>query len=190
MKRALQLIQWQDRQAGKPGATLRAEVPRSTSRTCPRWTPRSPDATVIFHAPRPGGRDPVHRPMLGYAERVGRTRVDADRLIAYWAERIERLLRRGVEDRERIPANRSHDVLFHAFMKDTEGTLDTIYRRARIPRTSASRAEQAAFLEAHPRGKDGRLEYDLERGFGVRPEDLRRRFAFYFERFPVRVEES
>ena len=55
---------------------------------------------------------------------------------------------------------------------------------------SASRAEQAAFLEAHPRGKDGRLEYDLERGFGVRPEDLRKRFAFYFERFPVRVEES
>ncbi|MBK8591164.1 MAG: sulfotransferase [Sandaracinaceae bacterium] len=189
MKRALQLIQWQDRQAGKPARRFVLKCPQHLE-NLPALDATFPDATVIFTH-----RDPVAViqstvTMLGYAERVGRTRVDADRLIAYWAERIERLLRRGVEDRERIPQSRSHDVLFHTFMKDTEGTLDTIYRRARIPRTSASRAEQAAFLEAHPRGKDGRLEYDLERGFGVRPEDLRRRFAFYFERFPVRVEES
>jgi hypothetical protein len=126
--------------------------------------------------------------MLGYAERMGRTRVEADRLIAYWADRVERILRRGVADRDLIPKARSYDSLFHEFMRDTEGTLDSVYARAGIAQTPTSRAEQRAFLDAHPRGKDGRLEYDLQQGFGVRPEDLRARFAFYFERFPVKVE--
>ena len=126
--------------------------------------------------------------MLGYAERMGRTRVEADRLIAYWAERIERLLQRGVADRDLIPKARSYDSLFHEFMRDTEGTLDSVYSRAGIPQTATSRQEQRAFLDAHPRGKDGRLEYDLERGFGVRPDALRERFAFYFERFPIKAE--
>ena len=73
-------------------------------------------------------------------------------------------------------------------MADTEGKLDQIYRTYGMPRTERSRAEQAAFLQAHPRGKGGRVRYDLEGQFGTKPEVVRERFAFYFDRFPVRVE--
>ena len=37
--------------------------------------------------------------------------------------------------------------------------------------------------------KHGRVVYDLEGDFGVSAEELRRRFDFYFERFPVAVED-
>jgi glyoxylase-like metal-dependent hydrolase (beta-lactamase superfamily II)/putative sterol carrier protein len=195
MLRALKLLQWQDRQAGlygsaAPGAPAKRFVLKCPQHleNLPALNATFPDATVVFTH-----RDPVAViqstvTMLGYAERMGRTRVEADRLIAYWADRVERILRRGVADRDLIPKARSYDSLFHEFMRDTEGTLDSVYARAGIAQTPTSRAEQRAFLDAHPRGKDGRLEYDLQQGFGVRPEDLRARFAFYFERFPVKVE--
>ena len=40
----------------------------------------------------------------------------------------------------------------------------------------------------NPRGRYGRIVYDLEADFGVKPEALRKRFQFYFDRFAVRVE--
>ena len=50
-------------------------------------------------------------------------------------------------------------------------------------------AERDAALEANPRGKHGQLVYDLRGDFGLDPEAIRQRFAFYFDRFPkVRVE--
>jgi hypothetical protein len=43
-------------------------------------------------------------------------------------------------------------------------------------------------MQENPRGKHGRLVYDLQGDFGVDPEALRKRFDFYFERFPIQAE--
>ena len=51
-----------------------------------------------------------------------------------------------------------------------------------------ARGELQHFMDHHPRGKFGQVIYDLKGDFGVDPADLRRRFDFYFERFPVRPE--
>ncbi|MEZ4325673.1 MAG: sulfotransferase [Polyangiales bacterium] len=147
-----------------------------------------PDATVVFTH-----RDPVAViqstvTMLGYAQRMSRTSYDMPGLLGYWSDRLEHLLRRGVADRELVGAERSYDSRFHTFMADTEGTLDRIYALYALPRTERSRDEQAAFLRAHPRGKEGRVRYDLRGQFGAEPADLRRRFDFYIDRFGVRPE--
>ena len=44
------------------------------------------------------------------------------------------------------------------------------------------------YLAANPRGKHGRVLYDLAGDFGVDVGALRRRFQFYYDRFPVRRE--
>jgi hypothetical protein len=41
----------------------------------------------------------------------------------------------------------------------------------------------------NPRGKHGQVVYDLRADFGIEPAEVRKRFDFCFERFPVRVEE-
>ena len=43
-------------------------------------------------------------------------------------------------------------------------------------------------MEHNPRGKYGRVLYDLKADFGVDPAELRKRFDFYFERFPIQAE--
>lgn len=148
-----------------------------------------PDATVVLTH-----RDPVHViqsaiTMLAYGARIRRTRIDLDDVAAYWIERIERLLHACVRDRELVPASRSIDVPFHQFMADDLRMVERIYDLAGLPMTAAARAQLGAFMADNARGKFGRVLYDLRGDFGVDPDDVRRRFAFYFERFPVRVEE-
>ncbi|MDH3685539.1 MAG: heme-binding protein, partial [Myxococcales bacterium] len=66
--------------------------------------------------------------------------------------------------------------------------VERIYGLAGLPMTDRVRAQLQAYLDAHPRGKEGRLVYDLRGDFGLDPAVLRKRFDFYFERFPVRPE--
>ena len=184
MKRVLQILQHRDEGPTKPWVL---KSPQHLEQL-PALLRTFPDATVVFTH-----RDPVAViqstvTMLGYGQRISRDVLDMPGLLAYWTDRIERLLRKGVADRSRVPLERSHDSLFHVFMADAEAKLDEIYRIYGMPRTERSREEQAAFLEAHPRGKGGRVRYDLEGQFGTKPEVVRERFGFYFDRFPVRAE--
>ena len=148
-----------------------------------------PDATVVLTH-----RDPVAVvqsaiTMMAYGERMRRTRIDLAALAAYWVDRIERLLRACVRDRDRIPAAQIVDVPFHDFMADDLGTVDGIYAAAGLPMTSEARAALGAFADDNRRGKHGRVVYDLRRDFGLDPAVVRRRFDFYFERFAVQPED-
>jgi glyoxylase-like metal-dependent hydrolase (beta-lactamase superfamily II)/putative sterol carrier protein len=184
LKRVLQILQHRD---GGPSKPWVLKSPQHLEQL-PALLATFPDATTVFTH-----RDPVAViqstvTMLGYSHRMARDVLDMPGLLAYWTDRIERLLKKGVADRALVPADRSYDSLFHELMADTEGKLDQIYRVHGMPRTERSREEQAAFLDAHPRGKGGRVRYDLEGQFGTKPEIVRARFGLYLERFAVRVE--
>jgi hypothetical protein len=147
-----------------------------------------PDATVVVTH-----RDPVAViqstvTMQGYTQRIGRRQVDLQGLIEYWPARIEHLLRGCVRDRGIFAAQESADVPFHEFMADPWATLTRIYERAGLALDSATRSVLQKYLDDHPRGSEGQVRYHLERDFGVAPAKLRERFAFYFERFPAKVE--
>ena len=183
LKRALQALQWlrgPDRWVLKSPQHLEQLVPLHET---------FPDATIaITH------RDPVAVirsaiTMLAYGDRLRRTRVDPAGLAAYWVDRVERLLRACVRDRDRLPDERTIDVPFHEFMADDIGMVARIYERAGLPLTTEARAALDGFMDEHPRGKHGQIAYDLERDFGVAPARVWERFGFYFDRFPVRAED-
>ncbi len=147
-----------------------------------------PDATVAFTH-----RDPVAVitsaiTMLAYGSRLGRTRVDPAGVAEYWIDRIERLLRSCVKDRDLVPQDQGIDVLFHEFMADDLAMVERIYDLAGFPMTGAARSAFEQYLLDNPRGKHGRILYDLEADFGINPDELRGRFAFYFDRFAIRAE--
>lgn len=149
-----------------------------------------PDATIaITH------RDPVSViqsaiTMLGYGDRCRRYKIDAPALAEYWIDRVERLLRACVRDRDLIAPAHSIDVLFHEFMADDMAMVERIYALADLEMTDGARAQLDAYLDANRRGKHGRVLYDLKGDFGVDPSAVRERFDFYFDRFPVRKEAS
>lgn len=143
-----------------------------------------PDATIAFTL-----RDPVAVlqsaiTMLAYGDRMRRVEVDADALAAYWVDRIERLLRAAVRDAPRIPEAQRVDVEFGEFMADDLAMATRILDVAGAPLTDAARAQLEAYLAGNPRGKEGRVAYDLRGDFGLEPDDLYERFAFYLDAFP------
>ncbi len=143
-----------------------------------------PEATFAFTL-----RDPVAVlqsaiTMLGYGDRVRRHEVGLGELATYWLDRIERLLRAFVRDRDQFAGQRAIDVEFHEFMRDDVAMVARIYAAAGLELTRSARRELDAYMEAHPRGAHGQIVYDLEGDFGLRPAAVRERFGFYFERFP------
>jgi hypothetical protein len=149
-----------------------------------------PDATfAVTH------RDPVSVitsavTMLAYGDRMRRAQIEPVALAAYWVDRVERLLRACVRDRNLLPPERSVDVVFHEFMADDVATVGRIYEKATLPMTSAARRALDAFMVENPRGKHGRIVYDLRRNFGLDPAVVREQFDFYFARFPIRAEDA
>jgi hypothetical protein len=126
---------------------------------------------------------------MAYSSRLTRKKLDLQEMADYWIDRYERLLRACVRDRDAVPADRSYDLYFHELMSDPVGQLEAIYRKADVPFDDQTRAAFAEAIAANQRGKHGQLTYDLRGDFGLEPEAVRERFAFYFERFPeVRVE--
>jgi len=73
-------------------------------------------------------------------------------------------------------------------MADELGTLERVYDCAGVPFTDQARAAISDYQVAHPRGREGRVAYDLRRDFAVTPEEVRARFGAYLEAFPVRIE--
>jgi hypothetical protein len=148
-----------------------------------------PDATVAFTL-----RDPVAVlqsaiTMLAYGDRNRRVEVEADELAAYWMDRIERLLRAAVRDAHLIPEGQRVDVEFGEFMSDDVAMAERIIAMSGLEVTDQCHDGLAAHVAANPRGKQGRIVYDLRTDFGLDPADLYQRYAFYFEAFPqIRTE--
>lgn len=187
MKNVLKLLQWRRRQAGQGARRWVLKCPQHLEQL-PVLERTFPDATVIVTH-----RDPVAViqstvTMQAYSQRINRHRVAVSELIDYWSDRIEHLLRACVRDRDLLPAGRSLDLPFHEFMADEIGAMQRVYEKAALELTAAARTRLERYIAAHPRGREGRVVYHLARDFGVEPAVLRQRFAFYFERFPLRAE--
>ena len=143
-----------------------------------------PDATVAFTL-----RDPVAVlqsaiTMLAYGDRNRRLQVEADELAAYWVDRVERLLRAAVRDAHLIPEAQRVDVEFGEFMADDLGMASRVIETSGLEVTDDVRRRLADHVEANPRGKDGRIVYDLRGDFGLDPGALYERYSFYFDAFP------
>jgi hypothetical protein len=184
LRRVLQVIQ--SRRPGSGRWILKS--PQHLEQFGPLARTFSDGTFVVTH------RDPVSitasfATMAAYSARLSQRVVDPVKVGGYWARRIEDMLRACVEDREILPAACSMDVRFHEFMADDLATVEAIYQLAGKPLTREARKSMASFMESHPRGKHGRILYDLA-DFGMDPSERRRALEFYVDRFGVEIEGS
>ena len=141
-----------------------------------------PDATVaVTH------RDPVAvttsmATMVAYATRNNLARPDPVAIGAYWRDRVEDLLRACVADRELLPADQSIDVRFDEFMADDVAMVERIYALADQPFTRSTREAMIRYMADHPRGRHGRVAYDLG-VLGLEEHERREALCFYSDRF-------
>lgn len=147
-----------------------------------------PDATyVITH------RDPVASlrstlSMWLYSSRMLRTKSDPEEPKGYWIDRYKTLLERCVRDHHLLPPENTVDVFFHEWIKDPDPILHEIYAKAGLPLDAATLAKLHKYHADNDPAVKGRVVFNLERDFGITAEEIRGRFKFYFDRFPVQPE--
>jgi hypothetical protein len=182
MKTVLQILQWY-----RPRERWVLKSPQHLEQLGPLLA-TFPDATIVVTH-----RDPVAVvqstiTMLTYGARTAYRTTKPEWYRDYWTDRVGRLLDASLRDRHLLPEDRTTDVLFHEYMADEMGTLQRVYDCAGIEFTDQARAEIETYRQAHPRGKEGRVVYDLRGDFSTTPEEVRSRFDAYLDRFPVRIE--
>jgi hypothetical protein len=147
-----------------------------------------PDVTVVMIH-----RDPVSTlqsllTMRGLLVKSSQKQPDIDAHVDYWVDRIERMLRSYVRDRALVPGDQLVELMFEDIVRDDVGAAARVFEQAGLPVTDECRADLEAYMTAHPRGRNGRVVYDLEGDFGLDADALRRRFAFYTDEFGIRPE--
>ncbi len=146
-----------------------------------------PGATVVLTHRDPVSTVASFSTMAAYTTRMSAAKADPVWIGHYWADRIEKMLHACVRDRALQPAARSLDVLFHEYMGSELETVKQIYALAGMPFDAETKRRIDDYNTSHPRGRFGRVVYDLA-DFGLDGRELRERFRFYTDRFPVRLE--
>jgi hypothetical protein len=147
-----------------------------------------PDATVVMIH-----RDPVATlqsllTMRGLAFKASRKVPDIDTHVEYWADRMERMLRSYVRDRHVVPRDQLVEVMFADVVADDVRVASHVLERAGLPSSEESVADMRAYMAEHPRGRGGRVVYDLQGDFGLDPDALGERFRFYTDEFGIQPE--
>jgi hypothetical protein len=126
--------------------------------------------------------------MRGLAVLANQKKPNIEAHVAYWVDRIERMLRAYIRDYRQIPDNRRLDLLFQDIIADDIGSAQRVLEAAGLPTTSESTQDLRDYMVHHERGRAGRVVYDLAGDFNLNLGELRERFRFYTDLFPVRHE--
>ena len=105
--------------------------------------------------------------------------------VAYWVDRIERMLRSYIRDRDKVPAGQLFELAFADIVADDVGSAQRVLEFVGLESTADSIADMRDYMASHPRGRDGRVVYDLAGDFNLDVAALRDRFRFYTDRFSV-----
>jgi hypothetical protein len=141
-----------------------------------------PDATFVVTHRDPATVVTSMATMMAYSARMMHDRIDPARIGAYWAARLETMLRACVRDRAQLPAAQSIDVRFEEFMADDVAMVRRIYAVADQSFDDTVAAAMRAYMDEHPQGRLGRVDYRAE-DVGLERAELECRFAFYAQRF-------
>ncbi len=141
-----------------------------------------PDATFVVTHRDPASVVTSMATMVAYSARMMHDDVEPARIGAYWAARLETMLRACVRDRALLPDAQSIDVRFDDFMADDIAMVRRIYGLAGQPFDDALGAAMHAYMAEHPQGRHGRVDYRAE-DVGLERAELEQRFAFYAQRF-------
>jgi hypothetical protein len=141
-----------------------------------------PDATFVVTHREPVAVVTSMATMATYTARMYHDPVEPEHFGRYWADRLEVMLRASVRDRSSLPDDQSIDVRFDDFMADDVSMVRRIYALAGQPFGPDVETAMKNYMESHPQGRHGRIDYRPE-DVGLDSAALRARFSFYVDRF-------
>lgn len=181
MKRMLQFLQWQKKQAGHPAERWILKAPFHLGRI-PQIFEFFPDAMIVQTHRDPIETTPSIASLYCSTWRTNAEHVDplvvGDQCLELWSWGISKCL----ADRDTGFDNRFIDVFYEDTRKDPMGSIAMIYERLGRPLTDDAREAMKRWGDDNRRDKRQAHSYSLEE-FGYTREVICKAFAGYRERF-------
>lgn len=117
--------------------------------------------------------------MSAFSDEIDKTAI-GQMNVEFWETAIQRM----IAFRDAGNEGRFFDIHFAPFMADPIANIAELYRFLGEEFTAEARARMEAWCRDTPRDKHGSHDYNAA-DFGLDPDDLQRRFAFYYARFSV-----
>ena len=146
-----------------------------------------PDATVLCTHRDPVAVSKSVATMIAYTSRTSKRPECLRDVGRYWIDRMETMFAGYVTGRDLVPDGQGMDVMFQDFMAADVTMIQRIYDFADQAFAPEVKGAMDSFMAEHPRGKHGRVRYDLA-DFGYDPDERRRALSFYSDRFEVPTE--
>jgi hypothetical protein len=142
-----------------------------------------PDALLIWTHRDPAAVVPSVLSLTSYMRQTNTPDYDPVRFGREWTVVEELALHRGLATRDRDGNEPRHvDVDYQSLMRDPVATVEALCERLGFAFDDTSRQAVQQWLNEHPQDKHGLHRYTAEE-FGLDPDRLRARFAFYSRRF-------
>ncbi len=181
LKQALQCIQWQKRLRGERVGRWVLKAPEHMSHL-PLLFEQFPKATVIQPHRDPVEIYPSLASMVFELRRLASDRIDPSDAAAYVRTSSAHRIRRLLEARRVLPAERFIDIWFKDVMSDPIAQVGYIYERLGIDFTPEAKRCMNAWLEANRRDQRPTHEYTLEQ-FGFVAGEIRQELTEYRETY-------
>lgn len=144
------------------------------------WCHRQPEAVVA-------SINSMNRSVMGmYAGADDYTRVSdmGARVMEWYARSLEQ----GLASREKLPPELFVDCSQQEFSQTPLQLAERIYQQFDLPMSAQARDAFQAYIDANPKGKHGKHQYDLSQ-FALDSDGIANRFAFYTQdaRWPISV---
>lgn len=188
LKRMIQFLQWQKKEAGHPAERWVLKAPFHVGRI-PQLIETFPDAMIVQTHRDPIETTPSIASLYTSTWRSTSDPVDpllvGEQCLDLWSWGINKCLK----DRDSGFEDRFIDVLYEDTRKDAMASIEFIYDRLERPLTDAAREAMARWGDDNRRDKRAVHSYTLEE-FGYTREMIAEAFSDYRERFIIGRAES
>lgn len=149
-----------------------------------------PDSTVVFTHRDPASVFTSLMTLLGYGVRQCYSNTTKQQIIERTRRMQHGFLRGIVKQADRFKDRCVH-VYFNELMADYQDVVANIFKAAGMPFDDEAKARVDRQANLFKRGgQGGRVVYDLEGEFGITRDQVREEFSYYFDKFPVAIEEQ
>jgi hypothetical protein len=145
-----------------------------------------PDARLVWTHRDPATVLPSALSLTGLMRESNTPRYDRKAFGAEWTVMEELALRRGIATRDSgvVPASQHFDLHYDQIVRDPFGAVAAVCDWAGLDFDEQTRDTMQRWVDDHPKDQHGAHTYTAEE-FGLDPDRLRSRFAFYTRRFGV-----
>lgn len=181
LKSVLKVLQWYH---GKPNWVLKTPHHMEYIEELCKVFPK---ATVVQTHRDPQKTTGSFCSMVAHGRGVFSDKVDAVEVARHWTNKVERMMRRSIEAREKVGRDCFVDISYYDLLKNPVDEIQRIYEKAGIYLDTSAKQAMVLTQKKNKQHRYGKHVYNID-DFNLTKESIEEKYRFYREHYQIPVE--